>query len=96
MNDGKYPRERNVRLAKTLKFTLSKAANVTLSIYDMTGTMVRRIAVGHQPAAIYESKNKAIYWNGRNDFGERIASGVYFYHLQAGDFSATRKMVILK
>ena len=51
---------------------------------------------GHQTAAVYENRSKAIYWDGRNEVGERVASGVYFYHLSAGDYSATRKMVILK
>ena len=79
-----------------IPYRLAKDANVTLTIYDMTGGVVRRIDVGHQLAAVYESRSKAIYWDGRNEFGERVASGIYFYHLSAGDYSATRKMVILK
>jgi hypothetical protein len=79
-----------------IPYRLAKAANVTLTIYDMSGTMIRTLDIGHQSAAVYESKDKAIYWDGRNNFGERVSSGVYFYHLQAGDYSATRKMVILK
>ena len=67
-----------------------------MEIYDTTGGIVRNIHIGHQLAAIYESRSKAIYWDGRNEFGERVASGIYFYHLSAGDYSATRKMVILK
>ena len=54
------------------------------------------IAVGHRIAAVYESRSEAIYWDGRTEFGERVASGIYFYTLTAGDYSATRKMVILK
>ncbi len=77
-------------------FRLAKESFVTLSIYDVTGSVVRTLLVGHQPAAVYESKDKAIYWDGRNDFGERVASGVYFYTLTANDFTATRKMLILK
>ena len=57
---------------------------------------IRTLEVGHQTAASYESRSKAIYWDGRNEFGEQVASGVYFYHLSAGDYSATRKMLILK
>ena len=79
-----------------IPYRLAADAFVTLTIYDMTGGVVRNLEIGHKPAAVYESKAKAIYWDGRNEFGERVASGVYFYHLSAGNYSATRKMVILK
>ena len=69
---------------------------MTLTIYDQSGQIVRTLDVGHQIGAFYESRSKAIYWDGRNEFGEGVASGVYFYHLSAGDYSATRKMLILK
>ena len=75
---------------------LAEAANVTLTIYDLSGGIVCKLNVGHRTAAVYESRSKAIYWDGRTEFGERVASGIYFYHLSAGDYSATRKMVILK
>ena len=79
-----------------IPYRLAEDAFVTLTIYDQTGHLVRTFSVGHQIAAVYEGESKAIYWNGRNDLGERVASGIYFYTLTAGDFSATRKMVILK
>ena len=79
-----------------IPYRLAKDAFVTLTIYDQAGQVVRTIDVGHQPAAIYESRSQAIYWDGRNQVGEKVASGVYFYHLAAGDYSATRKMLILK
>ena len=79
-----------------IPYRLAEDAFVTLTIYDGTGRIVRTLDVGHRIAAVYESRSKAIYWDGRNEFGERVASGVYFYHLSAGDYSATRKMVILK
>ena len=79
-----------------IPYRLAKDATVTLEIYDTTGGIVRNIHIGHQIAAIYESRSKAIYWDGRNNLGERVASGIYFYHLSAGDYSAARKMVILK
>ena len=69
---------------------------MTLTIYDQSGRIVRTLEVGHRVAAFYETRSKAIYWDGRNEFGEQVASGVYFYHLSAGEFSATRKMLILK
>ena len=79
-----------------IPYHLAKDAFVTLTIYDGAGQLVRTIDVGHQTAATYESQSQAIYWDGRNQVGEQVASGVYFYHLSAGDYSATRKMLILK
>ena len=79
-----------------IPYRLAEDAFVTLTIYDQTGQVVRTIDVGHQIASVYESRSKAIYWDGRNGLGEQVASGVYFYHLSAGDYSATRKMLILK
>ena len=79
-----------------IPYRLAEDAFVILTIYDLSGRVVRTLNVGHRIAAVYESESKAIYWGGRNDVGERVASGIYFYTLTAGDFSATRKMVILK
>ena len=79
-----------------IPYRLAEDAHVTLTIYDLSGRVVRSVDVGHQVAAVYEDRSKAIYFDGRNSFGEPVASGVYFYHLSAGDYSATRKMLILK
>ena len=79
-----------------IPYRLAKDAFVTLTIYDRSGRVVREIDVGHRIAAVYESRSKAVHWDGRTEFGERVASGIYFYSLTAGDYSATRKMVILK
>ncbi len=79
-----------------IPYRLAEDAVVNLTIYDTAGRVVRSIDVGYKPAAVYESRAKAIHWDGRNDFGEQVASGVYFYHLSTGDFSATRKMLIIK
>ena len=77
-------------------FRLAEDANVSLTIYGASGSLVRTIDIGFTPAAVYQGRSDAIYWDGRNDFGEQVSSGIYFYHLNAGDFSATRKMVIVK
>jgi len=69
---------------------------VTLTIYDGKGQVVRTFEVGHQIASSYADRSQAIYWDGRNEVGESVASDIYFYHLSTGDFSATRRMVILK
>ena len=79
-----------------IPYRLAEDAFVMLTIYNGSGRVVRTLDVGYRTAAFYESRAKAIHWNGRNEFGESVASGVYFYHLSAGDYSATRKMLILK
>ena len=79
-----------------IPYRLAAAADVTLTIYDINGQVVRRLQLGHQPAGIYQSRSRAAYWDGKNEYGEPVASGVYFYTLTAGDFTATRRMVILK
>ena len=79
-----------------IPYQLAAPAEVTLTIYDMNGGVVRRLQVGHQPAGMYRSRSRAVYWDGRNDRGESIASGLYFFTLTADDFTATRKMLIRK
>ena len=79
-----------------IPYQLSKSAEVTLTIYAIDGHVVRTLALGHQTAGMYQSRSRAAYWDGKNAVGEPVASGVYFYTLTAGDFSATRKMLIRK
>jgi hypothetical protein len=79
-----------------IPFKLKEASDTSITIYDVQGRLVREIELGYIPAGIYQTKAKAAYWDGTNDMGERVASGVYFYYLKAGKFSASRKMVILK
>ena len=79
-----------------IPYQLAKSAAVALTIYDMNGEMVRRLVVEHQAAGMYRSRSRAAYWDGRNQLGEAVASGLYFYTLTAGDFTATRRMLILK
>ena len=79
-----------------IPYRLAEDAFVTLTIYDGSGRVVRTLDVGHRIASAYENRSKAVYWDGRNGLGERVASGVFFYNLSAGKYSATRKMVILK
>ena len=79
-----------------IPYQLSDPAEVTVSIYSVDGKLVRTLELGQVPAGIYQSRSRAAYWDGRNAQGESVASGVYFYTLTAGDFSATRKMVIRK
>ena len=79
-----------------IPYHLADAADVQITIYDTKGTLVRELDLGYQPAGYYADRSKAAYWDGRNANGESVASGIYFYQLRAGDYSATRRMVILK
>ena len=79
-----------------IPYHLATDADVTLAIYDVRGSMVRMLTLGHQPAGVYESRGRAAYWDGKNQHGEPVASGLYFYTLTAGDFTATRKLLIAK
>ena len=79
-----------------IPYQLTEPAEVTVHIYAMNGVLVRTLALGYQPAGIYQYRSRAAYWDGKNEVGESVASGVYFYTFTAGDFIATRKMLIMK
>ena len=79
-----------------IPYQLANPAEVTVTIYAANGAVVRTLDLGHRRAGSYASRSRAAYWDGRNAQGEPVASGVYFYTLQAGDFTATKKMVIRK
>ena len=79
-----------------IPYQLAKDMDVSIHIYAADGRVVRVLDVEHQTAGVYRSRSRAAYWDGRNNFGEPMASGVYFYTLTAGDFTATRKMLIRK
>jgi len=79
-----------------IPYQLQEPTQVVIHIYDTQGGLVRTLNIGQRDAGFYQSRARAAYWEGRNDTGERVSSGSYFYHFQAGDFSATKKMIILK
>ncbi len=79
-----------------IPYHLAAPTKVTLQIFTVNGALVRTLDLGHQPAGVYQQRRRAAYWDGRNQVGESVASGVYFYTLTAGDFTATRKMLIRK
>ena len=79
-----------------IPYQLSEDSPVSVSIYDATGKLVRTLSLGFQSAGFYNSRERAAYWDGRNDFGERVASGVYFYQLVTPTFQQTQRMLILK
>jgi len=79
-----------------LPFQLAKDAPVAILIFNLKGQLIRTINLGQKNAGFYMTKDKAAYWDGKDSSGEKVASGVYYYTLQAGKFLATRKMVITK
>jgi hypothetical protein len=79
-----------------IPYQLAEDSDVTIRIYNASGRLVRVLDLNHRNAGTYMSKQSAAYWDGRDDNGELVASGVYVYSIQAGAFTAVRKMVILK
>jgi len=75
---------------------LKESSNVVIRIYNAQGQLVRTLDLGHRKAGFYLGRVLAAYWDGLNSAGEKVASDIYFYQIKAGDFFATRKMVILK
>jgi len=79
-----------------IPYQLVDDAFVKLTIYDQSGRVVRTMEIGHQISGSYDSREKAVYWDGRNEDGEIVTSGVYPYQLDAGDYTALRRMILLK
>ena len=79
-----------------IPYQLSEGSMVTMKIYDVTGSLVRTIGVGHKSVGYYLTRERAVYWDGRNESGESVSSGVYFYTLITDDYTQTRRMVIVK
>ena len=79
-----------------IPYRIAQEAEVAITIYDAKGTPVRRLALGDQETGYYAERGKAAYWDGRNEDGEAVASGIYIYQFRAGDYAASRRMVIVK
>ena len=79
-----------------IPYQLAEPAKVSIAIHTADGQLVRVLALGNQSAGIYQHRSRAAYWDGKNNVGESVASGVYFYTLTAGEFTSTRKMLIRK
>ena len=79
-----------------IPYHLSQTSPVTLSIYDATGERIRTLSLGVQVAGFYQSRSRAAYWDGRNDLGEQVSSGVYFYQLSTPSEHQIKRMVIAK
>jgi hypothetical protein len=79
-----------------IPYDLSVATKVEVMIYASSGQLVRKLDLGHKSAGSYREQDKSAYWDGKNEAGEFVGSGIYFYTIKAGDFVATRKMVMMK
>jgi len=79
-----------------IPYQLAEESDVNIRIYDITGRLVYRVNLGNQNAGFYITKGEAMHWDGKDNAGEKVASGVYFYTLEAGRFRATRKMILMK
>jgi predicted DNA-binding protein (UPF0251 family) len=79
-----------------IPYQIREPGEVAIRIYDVQGRLVRTLDLGQRDAGFYLGRTKAAYWNGQNSAGEKVASGTYFYQIKAGDFSATRRMLIVK
>ncbi|MBT7806962.1 T9SS type A sorting domain-containing protein, partial [Candidatus Poribacteria bacterium] len=79
-----------------IPFDLTEPASVTVTIYDVAGSLIREIRVGWTPAGTYRESRRAAHWDGRNTYGEQVASGVYVYELRAGAYRAARRMIVRK
>jgi hypothetical protein len=79
-----------------IPFQLARDSVMTIHIYDTKGQLMRTFDFGQKAAGAYVSKEKAAYWDGKNESDEKVSSGIYFYEMRAGDFRATKKMVIVK
>ena len=79
-----------------IPYQLKTPAHVTLTIHDVHGRRVQTLEIGYQPEGLYQSRDRAAYWDGRNQLGEPVATGIYFSTLTAGNFTATRRMLVNK
>ena len=79
-----------------IPFQLAKASEVNIRICNATGQLIKTIQLGYKPACMYIEKSNAAYWDGRNDVGEKLASGLYFYELRTETLREIRKMILLK
>ena len=79
-----------------IPYRLAQSGDVSFRIYNANGGLVRSLDLGHQAAGHYVNLSSAVYWDGRNQGGEHVASGLYFYTMSTEDFKATRRMLIQK
>jgi photosystem II stability/assembly factor-like uncharacterized protein len=79
-----------------IPFQLKEDSNVKIIIYSLAGELVREFEIGYKPSGVYTSQDKALYWDGKDKYGQHVSSGAYFYTISAGNFNAVKKLIILK
>jgi hypothetical protein len=79
-----------------IPYRLSEPADVTITIYNLAGQMVRRLELGNRMPGHYVDTSRAAYWDGRNEVGEEVSSGIYFYQLRAGRDASVGKMIVVR
>ena len=79
-----------------IPYQLNEGGQVEVNIYDTHGRLVRTLDIGYREAGFHLDRSRAAYWDGRNNRNEQVASGVYFYQIQAGIYNAIRRMLVLK
>lgn len=92
-----YPNYPNPANPETwIPFELGRSGRVVITIYDSNGRVVRRLDLGYKDAGSYVNKAVAAHWDGRNEFGEPVASGVYYYAVQVGSQRAVGHLVVMR
>ena len=79
-----------------IPYQLTEDADISITIYDATGRIIRRLDLGNKPAGIYQTQDRAAHWDGRNTTGEVAASGIYFAAMKAGSYHAVRSIVLVR
>lgn len=79
-----------------IPYQLAEDSEVTVRIYSVTAQLIRAIDLGYREAGSYVTRDTAAYWDGRNEVGEQVSSGMYFCTIQAGEFTATKKMIVAR
>jgi hypothetical protein len=79
-----------------IPFKLADGSDVVVRIYNTRGQLVRTLDLGYRLPGRYTTEATAAHWDGKDENGQRISSGVYFYNIKAGNFTATRKLIVLQ
>jgi hypothetical protein len=79
-----------------IPYQITEDCDVTINILNSLGTTVRKINLGNKPAGLYMTQGRAAYWDGKDDSGSAVASGIYFYSIKAGEYWAVKKMIIVR
>ncbi len=79
-----------------IPYQLKNDSEVIIRIFSVTGELVRELNLGYKQAGMYISQDRSAYWDGKDKFGIPVSSGVYFYTIKTKDYSAVKKLTVLK